>query len=82
LQANVRVQQRLENLSCSTTDLYSRALEGGQGALDPLDFEIRHFSVTFLAKKVVFLVLRRKNQNSPHLVPPEKIFMATSGKIR
>jgi len=27
---------------------------------EPLDFEIRHFSITFLAKKVVFLVSVRK----------------------
>jgi len=31
--------------------------EGG-----PLDFEILHFSITFLANKVGFLVSRRKNE--------------------
>ena len=36
---------------------------GGKGVL-LLDFEIWHFSITFLAKKVVFLVSRRKNEIS------------------
>jgi len=48
----------------------------------PLDLEIRHFSFTFLANKVVFLISKRKNYILPLLPPPGKIFMATSGKIR
>jgi len=32
--------------------LYSRVLEGGQSGQGPLDFEMRHFPITFLAKKL------------------------------
>jgi len=41
---------------------------------------IRYFSITFLAKSVVFVVLRRKNKVSPLLASPWNDFMATSGK--
>jgi len=48
----------------------------------PLDFKIRHFPITFLAKKVVFLSSRGKNKISPFLAIPGKFLWATSGKIR
>jgi len=53
----------------------------GQWALaSPLDFEIWHFPITFLAKKVVSLVSRGDAKN--YLLFPfhGKIFVATSGK--
>ena len=34
------------------------------------DFEIWYFSVTYLAKKTIFLVLKRKNEISPLWLPP------------
>ena len=43
-----------------------------EGGLDRLDFEIWHFPITFLAKKVVFLVSRGKNEISPLVPPPWK----------
>ena len=37
----------------------------------PLDFEISHFSITYLAKKVIFLVAGRKNEISSLFAPLE-----------
>jgi len=46
-----------------------------------LDYEILHFPITSLAKKVVFLVSRGKKEISSLLAPPLKKRLATSGKI-
>jgi len=48
--------------------------------LDPVDFEILHFRITFLPKKFVFLVSRGKNDISALFPRPGKIFTATLEK--
>jgi len=53
-------------------------VEGGLGP--SLHFEIWHFPIKFLAKKVVCLVSSGKNESSPFLAPPRKS-LALPGKI-
>jgi len=57
------------------------AMGVARGVRGEIYFEILHFSVTFLAKKVVFLVSRKKNELSPLLPVHRCIFKATFGKI-
>ena len=52
----------------------------GARGLATQDFEVLRFPIAFLAKKVVFLVSRRKNEISP-LLYPLQMFLVTFEKI-
>jgi len=56
----------------------------GSGRQEGLAPWILKFGIFYyiLARKVVSLVSRRKNEISSLLTPPGKIFMVTCGKIR
>jgi len=55
--------------------------EGGRGSFPPLDFEIRHFPITFLEKRLRFVSFERERWNFTTFGPSTwKIFLAISEK--